>query len=181
MILIFLFYSLSMAAGAAAGDLRDLVGKADHIIMLRHARAPGVGDPPNFKLGDCSTQRNLSQVGREHAARIGKRLREAGLATTNVYSSQWCRCLETARYLAVGSVVELPELNSFFRTPELEKKYAAALRAWIASADLSRPAVLVTHQVNITALTGIFPAEGEMIVLRQEPGKVVVLARFPVQ
>ncbi len=177
MVVVLLLCSLT-AAGAAEFDLRQLVVKADHVILLRHARAPGVGDPANFRLGDCSTQRNLSNAGREQAARIGKRLRAAGLATTNVYSSQWCRCLETARYLAVGSVVELPELNSFFQSPEMEKKHTRELRAWISSADLSRPVVLVTHQVNITALTGIFPAEGEILILRREMDSLSVVARF---
>ncbi len=167
------------AAGAAEDALSQWVGKPDHVIVLRHARAPGTGDPANFRLGDCSTQRVLSEEGRRQAARIGKRLREAGLAETAVYSSQWCRCLETARLLAVGPVVELPALNSFFRSPGEEKKYNRELQAWIASADLSRPVVLVTHQVNITALTGIFPAEGDIMILRREPGNVSVVARLP--
>mgnify|MGYP001188979903 FL=1 len=166
------------AAGAADVDLGALVGKPDHVIVLRHARAPGTGDPANFRLGDCSTQRNLSEAGRKQAARIGARLRAAGLAETTVYSSQWCRCLETARRMAVGPVVELPALNSFFRTPELEQQHDRELREWIAAADLSRPVVLVTHQVNITALTGIFPAEGEVLILRREPGGLAVVGRF---
>ena len=169
----------SCLPATAGDDLSALVGKVEHVIILRHARAPGTGDPPNFRLGDCSTQRVLSEEGRRQAARIGKRLRAAGLAETTVYSSQWCRCLETARLLAVGPVVELPVLNSFFRSPGEEEKYNRELRAWIAAADLSRPVVLVTHQVNITALTGIVPAEGEVLVLRREPGKLRAVARFP--
>ncbi len=179
LILVLLLCNLPMAAGAAESDLGKLVGKADHIILLRHARAPGIGDPPNFQLDDCSTQRNLSKAGREQAVRIGKRLRAAGLVDTRVYSSQWCRCLETARGLAVGLVVELPLLNSFFSTPDAERGQTETLRVWIASADLSRPVVLVTHQVNITALTGIVPAEGEMVFLRREPDSLVVVARLP--
>ncbi len=166
------------AAGETESDLARVLRKADHVIVLRHARAPGTGDPANFRLGDCSTQRNLSEEGRKQAARVGKRLREAGLAEPTVYSSQWCRCLETARQLAVGPVVELPVLNSFFQSPEMEQKHDRELRAWIASADLSRPVVLVTHQVNITALTGIFPAEGEILVLRRGPDTLSVAARF---
>ncbi len=179
LIFLLLLCSLPMAAGAAEPDLKQLVGSADHMVVLRHARAPGTGDPPNFRLGDCSTQRNLSSEGREQAARIGARLRAAGLASTTVYSSQWCRCLETARNLAVGPVVELPALNSFFEASDRERGQTEALRAWIVSADLSRPVVLVTHQVNITALTGIVPAEGEILILRREPGRLSVVARFP--
>jgi broad specificity phosphatase PhoE len=176
---VLLLCSLPVAAWAAGSDLSQLVGKADHVILLRHARAPGTGDPPNFRLGDCSTQRNLSQEGRDQAARIGVRLRAAGLATTAAYSSQWCRCLETARNLGVGPVVELPALNSFFQSPEVEQKHTRSMRAWIASADLGRPVVLVTHQVNITALTGIVPAEGEILILRRERDNLSVVARFP--
>lgn len=177
-VLVIVLCSLPVAAWAAGSDLSQLVGKADHMVVLRHARAPGTGDPPNFRLGDCSTQRNLSTEGREQAARIGARLRAAGLASTTVYSSQWCRCLETARNLAVGPVVELPALNSFFSFPGRESDQTRALRAWIASADLSRPVVLVTHQVNITALTGIFPAEGEILILRRDRDNLTVVARF---
>ncbi len=169
----------SIPTAAAGNELSALVGKPGHVIVLRHARAPGTGDPGNFRLGDCTTQRNLSKAGREQAVRIGKRLRDAGLGETTVYSSQWCRCLETARLMAVGPVVELPALNSFFRTPEQEREQDRALQAWIAAADLSRPLVLVTHQVNITALTGIFPAEGEILVLRRDAGVVAVVGRFP--
>ncbi|MBP1720730.1 MAG: histidine phosphatase family protein [Deltaproteobacteria bacterium] len=177
-IIVLLLCSLPMLAEAAESDLGQWVGQADHIIMLRHARAPGIGDPANFRLGDCSTQRNLSRAGKEQAARIGKQLRMAGLADTTVYSSQWCRCLETARNLAVGPIVELPLLDSFFQSPELERRKTEALRSWIASADLTRPVVLVTHQVNITALTGIVPAEGEILILHREQGKLSVVARF---
>lgn len=178
LIFLLLLCSLPMAAGAAEPDLKQWVGSADHMVVLRHARAPGTGDPPNFRLGDCSTQRNLSSEGREQAARIGERLRAAGLASTTVYSSQWCRCLETARNLAAGPVVELPALNAFFEASDREHGQTEALRAWIASADLSRPVVLVTHQVNITALTGIFPAEGEMLILRRGRDNLSVVARF---
>ena len=175
--------SFALQSGRGGGGdreliFRQLVGKADHIILLRHARAPGTGDPPNFRLGDCSTQRNLSKAGREQAVQIGVRLRAAGLASTTVLSSQWCRCLETARNLGVGPVVELPALNSFFSFPGREGDQTRALREWIASADLSRPVVLVTHQVNITALTGIFPAEGEILILRRDSGSLSVVARF---
>ena len=169
---------LPAAAGAVEDALSRWAGKPDHVVVLRHARAPGTGDPAHFRLGDCSTQRNLSEEGRRQAVRIGARLRAAGLAETTVYSSQWCRCLETARLLAVGPVVELPALNSFFQSSDQEEKQNRALRAWVASADLSRPLVIVTHQVNITALTGIFPAEGEILVLRRGPDTLSVAARF---
>ena len=178
LIVLAILLNLPAAAGAAEDALSLWAGKPDHVIVLRHARAPGTGDPADFRLGDCSTQRNLSEEGRKQAARIGARLRAAGLGETAVYSSQWCRCLETARLLAVGPVVELPALNSFFQSAGEEGRHTRELRAWIAAADLGRPVVLVTHQVNITALTGIFPAEGEVLILRRGPDTLSVAGRF---
>ncbi len=97
------------------------------ILMVRHAYTPGSGDPYNFKIGDCSTQRNLSESGRRQAKQIGQWLRNQGISKARVYSSQWCRCLETARLLNLGKVIELPALNSFFdrphdRTPNLRRR-----------------------------------------------------------
>lgn len=177
-VLFLLLGGFAVPAYCAEPDLREFVGLEGHFIIMRHARAPGIGDPPLFRLGDCTTQRNLSRAGREQAARIGKRLRDAGLSKTRVYSSQWCRCLETARLLNVGPVGELSALNSFFETPEQEESRMKALRDWIASANLSRPVVLVTHQVNITTLTDVFPAEGEFLVIRRDPAGLKVMGRY---
>ncbi|MGE3245278.1 MAG: histidine phosphatase family protein [Beijerinckiaceae bacterium] len=141
--------------------------KGGHIVLIRHAYAPGTGDPSNFRIGDCSTQRNLDASGRQQARRIGARLRQAFRDPVPVYSSQWCRCLETAGLLGLGPVEELPALNSFYDRPGEEKARMTALRRWLASRSLERPLILVTHQVTITALSGIFPASGEAVVLRR--------------
>ena len=134
---------------------------------MRHAIAPGTGDPANFALRDCSTQRNLSAEGRAQAAAIGDRFRANGMDAARVVSSQWCRCLETAQLLGLGPVEELPALNSFFRRSERREPQTQALRDWLAGQDLEHPLVLVTHQVNITALTGVYPASGQLVVLRR--------------
>jgi phosphohistidine phosphatase SixA len=138
-----------------------------HVALMRHAHAPGTGDPENFRLEDCSTQRNLDQTGREQARRTGQAFRERGVTVAQIFSSQWCRCLETAKLLALGEVYPFPPLNSFFGERELGPKQTAALRALLANTDAEGPSlVMVTHQVNITALTGIFPRSGEIVVLR---------------
>ncbi|MCM8737346.1 histidine phosphatase family protein [Azospirillum sp. A1-3] len=150
-----------MAAPAAALETAGLV------VLMRHAEAPGTGDPPDFKLDDCATQRTLGDAGRAQATRIGERLRQLGVDQAQVLSSQWCRCLETARLLDLGPVKEMPALNSFFGRQEEEKDRTTQLRQFLA--DLPRdgkPVVLVTHQVTVTALTGIFPASGEAVLLR---------------
>jgi broad specificity phosphatase PhoE len=137
------------------------------VALLRHAQAPGTGDPPGFRLGDCSTQRNLSSEGREQARQIGAQFTANHIPIERVLSSEWCRCLETAR-LAFGDRVEpFPALNSFFSTQDAEGAQTRAVRAlvegWRAQSGVL---VLVTHQVNITALTGLYPGEGEILVLK---------------
>lgn len=145
------------ASGASAAEPLPLaeLARPGRVLILRHALAPGAGDPPNFTLGDCSTQRNLDDTGRAQAARLGERLAKAGVARARVYSSQWCRCLETARLLNLGPVEALPALNSFFNRPQDRDKHVAALRAFLAGLPLGgTPVVLVTHQVTISAFTG---------------------------
>ncbi len=162
----------------ALGDtaLWQTMRAGGYAILMRHALAPGTGDPSHFELRDCTTQRNLSDVGRDQARRIGERLRTSNLEIGGVFSSQWCRCLETARLLQLGPVTELPELNSFFRQWQLRDNQTQALRDWLAAQDLQRAPVLVTHQVNITALTGVYPASGEMVVIRIDDAGAVVVA-----
>lgn len=136
------------------------------VAILRHARAPGTGDPQNFRLEDCATQRNLSAAGRTQAQDIGNRFRERKVPVERVLSSRWCRSLETAR-LAFGNRTEpFPPLDSFFSDRGQEDRQTQAVRRIIEEWRSPGVLVLVTHQVNITALTGIFPVEGEILVLK---------------
>lgn len=132
-----------------------------HLIM-RHATAPGTGDPPDFTLGDCATQRNLSDGGRDQARRIGDKLRTLEITPTRVLSSQWCRCLETARLLDLGPVEDAPALNSFFASRGRADEQTEALRRLLLSLSQDEMTLLVTHQVNITALLDVFPRSGEL-------------------
>jgi phosphohistidine phosphatase SixA len=134
-------------------------------VIMRHAIAPGGGDPPGYRLDDCSTQRNLSEEGRSQARRIGAVLRENGVAAASVRSSAGCRARETAELLGLGPVAREPALDSFFDDRSQGPARTEALRALLA-AWRGGPLVMVTHQVNITALTGVFPASGEMVFVR---------------
>jgi len=159
-----------LARVSAADDALARLVEPGHVLLLRHANAPGVGDPAGMKLEDCTTQRNLDDRGREQAKRLGNRLRAAGLTDVRVFTSQWCRCRETARLLAIGPVEDLPALNSFFEQPETKVARIAALRDFLNSLPPDgRSVVLVTHQVTITALTGRFPSSGEGLVLQLRP------------
>jgi phosphohistidine phosphatase SixA len=164
---------LVVATTAAAARQDDLVAQlrtSGHLGLMRHSTAPGFDDPPNFRLGDCETQRNLSDGGRTQARAIGAKLRSAGLSNVRLVSSQWCRTLETARLLNLGSVEELPALNSLVSYPGESTARTAAARRWILDQDLTRPTILVTHQVNISALAGASPGEGDIVVVQRTSG-----------
>ncbi len=138
-----------------------------YVILFRHALAPGTGDPPNFRLEDCSTQRNLSDEGRRQAVRIGETLRQQNIKVFRVLSSQWCRCLETAQLMNVGQVEPFPVLNSFFQDRSTERSQTEQLRQFILeNYDNAGVTVMVTHQVNITAISDVVPQSGSAVVLR---------------
>ena len=158
--------ALFLPPAPAAADARFArLSQAGIVAIVRHAHAPGSGDPVNFSLDDCATQRNLDARGREQARRIGAALRAGGAAVDRVLTSQWCRCRDTARLLDLAPVEELPALNSFFRTPSRAGRQTAELRQFLSGLPPDETAVLVTHYVNIRALTGRAVASGEVLLL----------------
>lgn len=136
------------------------------VLVLRHAATePGVGDPAGFRLDQCSTQRNLSPLGREQALAIGHRLREQDWLPREIRSSRWCRCLDTAALIAqgLGAAVQpqpWPALDSFFASSDRQAAQTALLRARLSSSRDAGFELWVTHQVNISALTGRATAMG---------------------
>ena len=136
------------------------------VAIMRHALAPGSGDSASFTLDDCATQRNLDARGREQAREIGKAIRAAGVTIDRVLTSQWCRCRDTAELLGLGTVEDLPALNSFFRNPARADPQTADLRRYLSSLPPEETVILVTHYVNIRALTGRPVASGEVLLLK---------------
>ncbi len=144
------------------------------ILFLRHALAPGNGDPAHFTLADCSTQRNLDTVGRRQSVQLGELFRQRGLIFERVYSSQWCRCRETARLLNIGPVLDLPGLNSFYQEIVPRDATLTALRAAISELpDDGGLTLMVTHYVTISAITGIGVASGEIVAFDSTTGHAV--------
>jgi len=170
---------LGLGSARAAEPVWDVLRGGGQIVMLRHASTePGLGDPPGFRLDDCATQRNLSEAGRSEARRIGAAFVRRAVPVARVLSSRWCRCVETAR-LAFGRVEPWASLDSFFDDRSREPQQTRAVRALIAEPLTGGNLILVTHQVNITALTGIAPAMGEMVVLSPEPrGSFKIVGRL---
>lgn len=168
-----LFAALMLFAAVPSGMARadvplERLDDGGMVLMLRHALAPGTGDPAGFDLRNCATQRTLNDTGRDQARAIGAALRRAGIERARVYSSQWCRCLSTAELLGLGPVKELPALNSFFgRNRGMREERLNALRAFLADQSTEGgPIVLVTHQVTVTAVTGDFVSSGEGRLLK---------------
>lgn len=155
-----------------ADPVAGLLRQGGVAVMLRHAQTvAGVGDPPGFRIDLCSTQRNLSEEGREQAKRIGQWFQSQRLSPRAVLSSAWCRCIDTAD-LAFGRHVVWPALNSFFDGRQSEASQTAALRTALARIPAGQFEVWVTHQVNITALTGEVPSMGEALIVNAQ-GKMV--------
>lgn len=163
---------LAVVSSAAANDW-DALDQPGTVAIMRHALAPGTGDPARFKLGDCTTQRNLDAAGREQARRIGEAFRERGILFDRVLTSQWCRTTETAELLDLGPVEGTPELNSFFRDSSTRERQTRQIADLVAATD--DRLMMVTHQVNISALTGQFTQSGEVLIIRPTETGVEVL------
>ena len=143
-----------------------------NVLLIRHALAPGFGDPQNFDLNDCSTQRNLDGEGREQAFRIGEKIKAARIKFSKIYSSQWCRCLETAKNMNLGEITVEPGLNSFFQGIVPKDKTLDRLRKRLESVEAKQELVLmITHQVTITAVTGITVSSGGAVAFNTKSGE----------
>lgn len=154
-----------------------------YVLLIRHALAPGVGDPENFNVNDCSTQRNLSDEGRAQAAEIGQWLKETKIKILRVESSRWCRAKETARLLEVGQVRLNKNLDSLFKESDIahHPQTLQIRRAIVAHRDKRGLLVMVGHYVNITALTGSGVESGAGVIVKADKsGRIKVLGETPV-
>lgn len=166
----------------SAPDVAALLRTGGCVLMLRHAQTePGIGDPPNFQLGLCSTQRNLSDAGKAQSKQIGQWFAARKLAIRSVQSSAWCRCTDTAT-LAFGRYDLLPALNSTFDSRSSQAAQTESLQQRLKSIRTGQFEVWVTHQVNISAFTGEGPAMGEAFVVKLgaggSPGRILARTSF---
>ncbi len=162
-----------LATPAAADEVGawQALREGGHVALVRHASTvAGLGDPAGYTLEDCATQRNLSGAGREEARRLGARFREHGVRIAKVYASPWCRCRDTA-VEAFGRAEAWPPLGSFFEAPWKADDYTRRVReriAWYATHPPGGTVVMVTHNVNIAALTRLSVGAGEVVVVRPD-------------
>ena len=178
-ILLFLiFFQLFTNQNLIAKDLWVEAKEGDKIILIRHALAPGGGDPPGFKIDDCKTQRNLDKVGIEQSKAIGKLFKKNKIPVDKVLSSQWCRCKDTAKY-AFNNYFEFPALNSTFQSSfaKNEPKQLKQLQTFVNNWDGDGGnLVLITHYSIITAISNAVPSSGEIVITDK---KFNVLSTIP--
>ena len=164
LMLVAFLVTLSTQVWADGRDiLKDAIKEVDaNVVFLRHAMAPGFGDPDNFSLLDCSTQRNLNENGRKQARAIGFSINKSGVRFNEIISSDWCRCKETAELLNIGTWQTFLGLNSFFQA---YAERAVTLRELDLKLKKLKNGVtlMITHQVVISAVTGISVTSGEMV------------------
>jgi phosphohistidine phosphatase SixA len=166
--LIFVFSTLLFASQVNAG-LADDLKDGQHVLLMRHADAPGYGDPAGYVVGQCSTQRNLGDYGKKQAKAIGDWLSRQGIENARIFSSPWCRCSDTARLLNLGPVKTELSLSSFFDDMGLEQKKTKELTQFIKGTldkQANAPIILVTHHVNIRAFMGKNISQGDMVLVR---------------
>lgn len=150
-----------------------------HIALMRHADAPGgFGDPPGFRVEDCATQRNLSEKGRADAAKIGARLKREGIAFEKILSSPWCRCIDTARLLDLGTAETESTFGNVVVLRDQRETLTAGARALIAKWNGPSNLLIVTHGANILALTGVSPASGEIVIVKSGSGRAEPVGRL---
>jgi phosphohistidine phosphatase SixA len=160
-------------------QLREGTG---YVVLLRHAQTvEGIGDPPGFRLEDCATQRNLSEQGRAQAVRIGRAFSDQNIPIHQVLSSQYCRCLDTAELLNLGTVEPAPMLNSIFEDRRTAAEQTEQARRQILKhRDTVGVIVMVSHFANIGEISGVSPEPGEAIVVRaNQQGELEVVGRIP--
>ena len=134
-----------------------------NVVFMRHAIAPGFGDPENFTIEECATQRNLNDQGGEQARNIGAALRQEGFTFDKVLSSEWCRCKETALLLSLGDVQTFSGLNSFFQSHAPRGETLDHLRRKLAGLSEDTLTLMVTHQVVIQAITSNSVSSGGLV------------------
>ncbi len=172
-----------MAMTATASELADKLKLPNHALLMRHALAPGIGDPAGYSLADCSTQRNLDAQGRQQAMRTGQWLKRQGIQTAMVLTSPWCRCKDTASLLGYGQPEVEPAIGSFFEASQEAADYTQRLQKRLAQLGPTRgdkALILVTHHVNILDYMGSHVGSGDMVLVQFDAqGKLISAKRYP--
>lgn len=169
--------SASAQSAPTLGEALAMLKQPGHHLLMRHALAPGISEPDKFVLEDCTTQRNLDDVGRAQSVALGKAFAQAGVTPDRLLSSPWCRCIDTAALMGIGSVEKFDLLYSVWEEPnEMAEKSARELTQWLINLDPNQTVVMVGHSINILAMTGRVLQSGHGLILKVEDGVIDVVA-----
>jgi phosphohistidine phosphatase SixA len=163
---------------AALANLASPMTDGQHILLMRHADAPGFSDPAGYRLDQCSTQRNLGEFGKKQAERTGQWLTQQGIDSAKVFSSPWCRCVDTATLLNKGPVMIDKSLGSFFESMGQSNQQTEGLRQLVQKSLKQfpkTPIIMVSHHVNIEAFTGVVLGSGDMVLIKIGPNGKPIL------
>jgi|TARA_B100000767_G_scaffold230381_1_gene221415 phosphohistidine phosphatase SixA len=177
--LLILFISINSPIKADSNqNLINELKNGGKLIFIRHAYAPGGGDPNNFDITDCNTQRNLSNSGREQARNIGVFFKDNNIKIDNIYSSEWCRCKETA-VIAFNKFENKKFLNSFFSAKFANNKdlQIKNLKKFIKDWDGDKNLIFVTHYVVISELLNYSSGSGEIVISDKNYN---IIGNFPI-
>ena len=176
-ILAFVVSFVGFTAKAGSISWKEVLDQPKYsVFFLRHALAPGYGDPPDFNIDNCKTQRNLNTEGKDQAIFIGTDLKNIGISFDKIYSSEWCRCTETASLINIGEVTTFPGLNSFFQDHYDREETLGKLLNKLDDIDKTSRVLMVTHQVVISAITGINVASGVAVAYNPRDGSSVKIS-----
>ena len=166
-IIIFLLISLTISIKANSNEvLLNSLKEGGKLIFIRHAYAPGSGDPINFNIKDCSTQRNLNQEGKNQAKNIGLIFKQHNISIANIISSEWCRCQETA-FIAFQDKYQVNNfLNSFYeqRFARNKNKQISDLKKYVSNWNGKKNLIFITHYVVISEILNVYPSSGEIVI-----------------
>jgi len=165
LILIFSLFLIQFDYSFANDKVITSLKEGGKLVFIRHALAPGNGDPENFELKNCSTQRNLNNIGIEQSKRIGSIFKKNDIKIDNIFSSEWCRCKDTAKF-AFDNFETFDALNSFYdiKFAANEDKQIKDFYEFITNLDNKNNIVFVTHYVVIGAILNIGTSSGEIVV-----------------
>ena len=166
--------SISSATSLDGEALKNaVISHGANVIFMRHALAPGYGDPDDFYINDCATQRNLDATGRQQAQDLGQLFQSSGLTVDTILSSRWCRCQDTAIEMDIGDYRTHDGLNSFFQDHVDRDETLVLLREELSRLKSDDLVLMITHQVVIQAVTGISPRSGGMVLFSSKTGQSV--------
>ncbi len=172
---IFVLFTSFTSAVAKQDFLKEMHAINANIVFVRHALAPGYGDPINFDINDCETQRNLNIQGIKQSRNLGNYFKKQTIIFSDIFTSQWCRCIDTAKEMGLENWLAIPELNSFYQNRFKKSDIMEKLNYRLNSVKEEELLLMITHQVVISEVTKISPPSGGIVIYNHKTKKALTI------